>query len=332
MNADLHGDLGKSHVKLCHETLRELVIEQREYAKLLGDIRSDGSRIKGEIEQRLKLVKLADQDEFLRIITIQAAAIADESGRTTDAVLLYHLAEDYDNVVVIINRALSDAVAVDLGGNPIKLQPLKPRGVPGQNGQQEQFEPGSSLSLTSVDDPVILAKNMIGVYNQNALYYQKIRQGNRDTCGSLMRMMEAKAQIETGETAKAVDVSPPFRNRLKSNTNKQFPQTIDALGILPVRAKGSVPYIRNLAHSFSILPPDISRNVGQLLLWAIACISNERDGLRTAGFETDVKQTMARDLEAMARDLMVFAGMIKYKLSPRVFETLARAGGDIGAY
>jgi nuclear pore complex protein Nup93 len=34
----------------------------------------------------------------------------------------------------------------------------------------------------------------------------------------------------------------------------------------------------------------------------------------------------------MAKDLMLFAGMIKYKLQPRVYETLARAGAEIGAF
>lgn len=40
----------------------------------------------------------------------------------------------------------------------------------------------------------------------------------------------------------------------------------------------------------------------------------------------------ADGLLAMAKDLMVFAGMVKYKLPPKVYEALARAGADIGAY
>lgn len=73
--------------------------------------------------------------------------------------------------------------------------------------QQEAIEPGSSLSLTAVEDPVVLAKNMIGLYNTNAMYYQRIRQVNRDTCGLLLRMMEAKIEVETGKWTPALDVS-----------------------------------------------------------------------------------------------------------------------------
>lgn len=206
LNADLPGALGKSQASVCHEALREFILETRDFAKLLGDIRSDGTRITGVIEQRLGLIKLVDQDEFLKTITVQAAAVADDKGLITDAVLLYHLAEDYDRVIDIINRALSDAVAVELGGVVLKLQPLRPRTTASRDGQ-EGIEAGSSLSLTAVDDSVVLAKNMIGLYNTNALYYQRIRQVNRDTCGLLLRMMEAKAEVEAGKWTPALDVS-----------------------------------------------------------------------------------------------------------------------------
>lgn len=205
LNADLPGALGKSQASVCHEALREFILETRDFAKLLGDIRADGVRIKGAIEQRLKLIKLVDQEEFLRTITVQAAAVADDKGLIADAVLLYHLAEDYDHVIEIINRALSDAVAVELGQSALKLQPLRPRV---DHDQQGPSEPGSSLSLITVDDPVVLARNMISLYNSNALYYQRIRQVNRDACGLLLRIMEAKSEVEAGNWAPALDVSP----------------------------------------------------------------------------------------------------------------------------
>ncbi len=213
LNANLPGAIGKSQASLCHEALRELVLETREFAQLLGDIRSDGTRFKGAIERRLKLIALSDQEEFLKLITMQAASVADDSGRTTDAVLLYHLAEDYDNVIAIINRALSEAIAVDIGQEQLRLQPLKPRAIAQreQNQQLQQLN-GSSLSLTSVDDPVVLARNMISLYNASALYFQKIRAVNRDACGLLLRMSEAKAKVAAGQWSEAIDVSNGYRS------------------------------------------------------------------------------------------------------------------------
>ncbi|OKL61982.1 hypothetical protein UA08_02684 [Talaromyces atroroseus] len=312
LNADLPGSLGKSQASVCHEALREFILETRDFAKLLGDIRSDGVRIKGAIERRLKLIKLVDQDEFLRTITVQAATVADDKGLTADAVLLFHLGEDYDRVIEIINRALSDTVALDLGQSVSDFQPLKPRIEPGVSGAGAA-EPGSSLSLTTVDDPVDLARNMISLYNSNALYYQKIRQINRDACGLLLRMLDAKGQVEVGNWAPALDA-------------------INNLQILPLRAKGSVPYVRNASQSFASLPSVISRNIGHLIIWSITCIGRERERLYSGAYENEIRQALADDLLIMAKDLMLFAGMIKYKLPPRVYETLARAGAEIGAF
>lgn len=217
LNGDLPGALGKAQADLCHEALRELVLETREFAQLLGDIRSDGTRVKGLVEERLKLLGLANQEDFLRTVTIQAASVANTNGRTTDAVLLYHLAEDYDNVIEIINGALSEAIAVEIGDEEMRLQPLKPRkpspaASNSQQQQQQQKQPpasaNSSLSLTSVEDPAALARNMISLYNSNAMYYQKIRPANRDACGILLRLSEVRAKVSAGLWAEALDVSP----------------------------------------------------------------------------------------------------------------------------
>ena len=204
--------MGKSQAALCHEALRELVLETREFAQLLGDIQGDGTRLKGAVELRLKLINLEDQEDFLKAVTLQAASVADDNGRTTDAVLLYHLAEDYDNVITILNRTLSEAISVDIGEVGMRLQPLKPR----QELPNHQQPAGiNSLSLTSVDDPSTLAQNMIDLYNTNALYYQKIRLINRETCGILLSMDKAKAKVANGQWAEAIDVSeltPCFLN------------------------------------------------------------------------------------------------------------------------
>ncbi|KAJ5565254.1 hypothetical protein N7513_001496 [Penicillium frequentans] len=314
LNADLPGSLGKSQAAVCHEALREFILETRDFAKLLGDIRADGTRITGIIEQRIELINLTDQDDFLKNITVQAAGVADDKGLITDAVLLYHLAENYDRVIDIINRALSESIAVELGGIMPKLQPLRPRVEQGQDGQsKDQSAPGSSLSLTTVDDPVVLGKNMILLYNSKPMYYDKIRPVSRDACGLLLCMMEAKIEVEAGRWAPALDA-------------------IDKLNILPLQARGSMQFIRSTAQSFSALPEIISRNIGHVIMWCIACIGHERHRQTSGPYETDMHQGFAERLMVMAKDLMVFSGMVKYKLPPKVYEALARAGSDIGAF
>ena len=209
LNADLPGQIGKAQAALCHEALRELVLESREFARLLGDIRSDGTRIKGAIEERLEIIHLENQEDFLQTVTIQAASVADDNGRITDAVLLYHLSEDYDNVINIVNRALSESLSVDIDAEPPRLQPLKPRSsVESEHNLQIQQNPGSSLSLTSVDDPYTLAKNMISLYSNNMMYLSRIKPLTREACGVLLQLSEAKSKVIARSWAEAYDVSP----------------------------------------------------------------------------------------------------------------------------
>ena len=67
-------------------------------------------------------------------------------------------------------------------------------------------------------------------------------------------------------------------------------------------------------------------------MWSITCIGQERENLSFGMYENEIRQGLANELLVMAKDLMIFSGMIKYKLRPRVYETLAHAGAGIGAY
>jgi nuclear pore complex protein Nup93 len=327
LNSDLTpASIGSAQTAACHECLRQLCLETREFAKLLGDIYSDGTRIPGTIEQCSKLIKLDTHEDFLHAITLQAAAIADERGQIADAVLLYHLCEDYDNVVSILNRALADAATLDLGESPMQLQPLKPRdkAVPGQtqDGQADTSSStiSSSLALTqSTSSPTELAKNMISLYNSNAAYYSRISQSNRKTIGALLQMLIARSHLESNP--------PRYMDALED---------LNVLGVLPLKADGSIPAIRAAAATFGALPPLLARCVGVTVVWAITAIGGERENLaRNGGWDGgygDDREGMKEMLGSMAKDLMVFAGLVKYKLPARTYDLLTTVGGDVGGY
>ncbi|KIV84612.1 hypothetical protein PV11_00385 [Exophiala sideris] len=323
LNSDLQPtSLGLVHTNACHECLRELCLETREFAKLLGDIRSDGIRIPGAIEVRAKLIHLDSREEFLRSITSQSAAIADQRGQISDAVLLYHLCEDYDNVVAVLNRALADAVTLDLGESPMQLQPLKPRRPDGQSESSTSNQgngPQTSLSLTqSTSSPVELAENMISLYNDNAAYYNRISSQNREVISTLLRLLRVRSNLEANP--------PRFLTALED---------LNDLNILPLRANGSIPVIRASADAFGNLPQILARCAGVSVVWAVRAIGGERENIvRSGRWEAGYGDAdgMKEQLSDMAKDLMVFAGLVKYKLPGRVYDMLTRAGGDVGAF
>ncbi|KAK5132180.1 hypothetical protein LTR08_009303 [Meristemomyces frigidus] len=313
LNADLTGELGKAQRELCHQALIEVILETREFAQLLGDIRSDGQRIKGAVEQRLKLIKLDNEREFLKHITLTAARTAEDQSRVTDAALLYHLAEDYDKVIHVINDAVSQSLTIELGEQPARITPLKPR-TQANGSQQQVLEPqGSSLSLTSVDDPIQLARNMTDLYNGNAMYVRKISAQNVDCCRILLKLADAKAAVEKGMWAQAVDHIRMSR-------------------LLPTTTAANLSAIRTQAHAFNVMPAVVARTVGDVMLWTVVACGNLADQLRQAEFETEAQQQTIGECGQIAKDVMVFAGLIRYKLPGRVWETLARAGGEGGAF
>jgi nuclear pore complex protein Nup93 len=207
LNADLPGEAGKQQAALCHEALRELVLETREFSTLLGDVKSNGQTKPGLIQERVPLLKLNGEHGLINIITHEAAKMADDNGRTNDAVLLCHLANEHDSVIAILNRALSEALSVEIGQEPLRLEPLKPR-LAAVDGQQQPIdETSTSLSMLGTDDPVDLAQKVIALYDGNSLWWRKVTELNRDTVRILFQLNEAKKTIEARSYMEALGVS-----------------------------------------------------------------------------------------------------------------------------
>ncbi|KAI1428515.1 Nup93/Nic96-domain-containing protein [Xylaria sp. FL1777] len=307
LNADLDGEAGRQQAGLCHMALRELVLETREFSKLIGDIRPDGHRITGLIEERGRLIGLREEDEFVRTVTLQAARFADDNGRTTDAVLLYHLAGDYDSVVTIVSRALSEAISLEIGEDPMRLMPVKPRAT----GATAEAQPGSSLSLASLDDPIQLAYTMMSMYEKDAMFSTKIQNQNRTACHLLLQMSEIKGLVEIGQWPDALD-------------------KIRALEILPLDAGGDAAKVRHYASKFSGLSQAVAINVPNLLMWSITCCIRQRERLMSGQFTGNEgsRRMMCDGLKQMSMDLTTYTSQLRYRFPPHLLEALARASAD----
>ncbi|KAF3910446.1 hypothetical protein ABW20_dc0106999 [Dactylellina cionopaga] len=297
LNSDVGGTTGEQQLKLCHEALRELVLETRDFARLLGDVRSDGSRVRGAIQRRLKVLKLENEDEFLHTITHQAAAQADDDGRTSDAILLYHLGEDYDTVVSLVNRNLSDSLATgEADDNWVGSNPTIALNAQGQPLNQ-------SISLTSVEDPAQLAKNINEVYSRNSSIYGKVSKQNWEACGVLIRIDDAKKLYRAGKFEECL-------------------QRIESLDVIPLIRDADIGAIRRRAQNFSTLHETVSRTVPQLLVMSVNCTNKLLTMLRNASFQDAAKEYKIRELSGKGRSALIYAGMIQYKMPPDVYSQM----------
>ncbi|KKA31169.1 hypothetical protein TD95_002290 [Thielaviopsis punctulata] len=310
LNADLPGEAGRRHATMCHEALRELVLETREFSSLIGDIHPDGRRLYGLIEQRASILGLTADDDFITAVTLQAAAFAEEAGRITDAVLLYHLAGEYDTVVAIVARALSEAVALDIGETTEALAPVKKRQAEAAASADEAALAGT-LSLAAIDDPVELARAMMGIYERDAMFHRHIQETNLSACQLLLEMSEIRGMVERDEWAASLD-------------------RIRALDLLPLDARGDPSKIRHYSSKFTALHTAVATNIPALLTWAVVCCTRQREMLLHGEFSGNegTRHMVVEQLRSMTLDLTAYTSQLKYRFPPHLHEALARAAAE----
>ncbi|KAI9593395.1 Nup93/Nic96-domain-containing protein [Syncephalis fuscata] len=97
---------GKIYVHTCHQWLKELLLESKDYELLLGTPQSDGTIAPGCMQQYMSLVNFNTVKELTNAVTIHAAEACDTNGQFLDAVKLYNIAEEYDHVYDILIQQL----------------------------------------------------------------------------------------------------------------------------------------------------------------------------------------------------------------------------------
>jgi nuclear pore complex protein Nup93 len=102
--------------------------------------------------------------------------------------------------------------------------------------------------------------------------------------------------------------------------------------LLPTKTAGNISAIRATAQAFHTLPPVVARTVGHAMLWTVIACSNNVERLKQADYELQNSKDAIAMCVQTSRDVMVFAGLIRFKLPARVWDALAIAGGDLGAH
>lgn len=199
----------QEQVELCHEALRELILETKEFTILLGKINRDGTRIPGVIEERLPLMHLKSEKDFLHKITENAARRADEDGRLHDSLLLYQLSEEYNIVVSIVNGMLSELLS-----NTDLDQPL------------------ITLDDNNETNPILIAKKLVLIYMENLEISQKVHTKNKEMCILFLKLADARKTFHARQWQNALaqieelDILP-FSDEISARKKAQEFTTLD---------------------------------------------------------------------------------------------------------
>ncbi|KAL8276338.1 hypothetical protein RQP46_011263 [Phenoliferia psychrophenolica] len=287
LNSDLPAPRGSEQTLLCHDYIRELVMETRRYAEFLGDVRADATKVPGMIERDISLINLDNKSSYTRDIVRQAAQRAHQEKRFDEAIMLYNLADERNAVISVLNMEL---------GNSLN----RPSVMSAAGGDRQYFQGATngSIAAGAADDIVRTARGIFDHYGTAG-----IDPRNRQTCEILLHLKEAMVLHEQSQYDQAL-------------------QAIEAVKIIPLTS--ALVDIIKAAEEFKELDEAIIRNFDHILLTTMDTIYQLHKTLKESPFGDASRQERMMDLRTKARSLMMFAGMLRFRLTSDTYARLTR--------
>lgn len=276
----------------CHEALRELTLISREFGLLLGELSPDnGEVLPGILEKQRALMNLSDVDAFHRQIIEISAKRCEEEGRIFDAVRLYQLCQQYNTVVGLINKFLSEILAMTELDKPLLSQ---------QNVVDDKGMP----TETAENNFILLNKHVMKVFSNNSRILEKIQPKEREINGYLLAIVD-------------------FREMF---VRQEWQQTLDAakqLELVPIVETDDVELIRNSAESLAAYDVSLVKVVPSLLIIVMTCVLQLHYGLVTKKYGLGGRQKEEdQRLKTIAKNCLVYSGMLQYRMPRETYSLL----------
>ncbi|WFC93471.1 nuclear pore complex subunit [Malassezia brasiliensis] len=287
LNADAPAPIGAEQVQRCHELVRGLILDapSSSFVELLGTTRADGTPVPGLVEQHLDLLHLDDQRAFVRRIVLSAAEQCEREQRTTDAILLYNHIGERDTVIRVLNA--------ELGATLMDPVPLAEFQAPGDGA--------APASLGAAPRLVPLARSILASYEGQFGY-----QGAAGAvCHTLLGVKHAVSLYNDAQLLPAL-------------------QTLEALHVLPLdaEARKDVVSITRKADEFKTLDENLTKNFSDVVLMAMTLLYKLHQELKASVTRTN--SGALYEYRAQARALMMWAGMLRFRMSNETYSQLTR--------
>ncbi|KAJ1822828.1 nuclear pore complex subunit [Coemansia sp. RSA 2599] len=276
----------------CEQAIVRVLYERREYAHFLGDINADGTRQRGYLERYLPLLGISSHEQLSQTIIRRLADRSRDEGRLADTVLLYNLGERYNTVLTVLCKQLGEILYIygsNAGGGP-------------SIGVSSDFAADNAMGLDDVEG---VARAVLAHYKQREHIAQALDVRAVNTCSALLTVMDFLALHRKGA----------YENAL---------QVIETTQLLPLGEMVGTAEVGQYAERVKMLDDAITRNFALILVSAMDTLAKLYAGLKESSFLDSVKQAGMLELRKKARRLMVFAGMIQFRMPSDTYAKLNR--------
>ncbi|EPQ25972.1 uncharacterized protein PFL1_06427 [Pseudozyma flocculosa PF-1] len=286
LNADAPEPVGSEQVQRCHDLIRGLVLDAHptEFQELLGDLRTNGVKTPGFIERNLPLIRIKDEREFLSTIVKVAATQCELAHRTESAILLYNLAGERDTVVAVLNKELGARLT-----------------EPSSSSEWQSGGLTSGASFSAAGNLVTLASAILETYEKQFGYTGR----NRDTCRCLLELKKGFGLYSDEHFVQAL-------------------QTIEALRLLPIDAESrkDIVAITRKAEEFKEVDENVARNLDAIAIMTMQTLYELHKALKESVHRSGT--AAMEQYRAQARALMMWAGMLRFRMSSETYSQLTR--------
>lgn len=278
----------------CHEALRELILISREFNLLLGELnQTNGDKIPGILEKQRALISLPELQSFYHQIIEISAARCEEEGRIFDALLLYQLCQDYDTVVSLINKFLSEILSMAELDKPL-LTKAEYKTTTGELKPEETID----------NNIILLSQHIMSIFNNNSLIFEKISAKQREINDYLMPIVGIREKF----------VSKDWQGTVLA---------VKQLGLIPIVENDDFVDIRRSAEALSNHDVALVKVIPSLLIIVMTSISQINYSILTKRFGVAGRERdEVAKLKQIAKNCMVYAGMIQYRMPRETYSLL----------
>ncbi|WVO19809.1 uncharacterized protein IAS62_001099 [Cryptococcus decagattii] len=288
LNSDAPAPSGPKQRQLCLELVRDIVLSSRSWSRLLGSVRADGSKETGVIERDLKLLKLEDEQDYLREVVLAAADQSSLDSSLTDSIELYHLAGSYDKVVETVNRALGHSLSQMAGAAPLP---------------SDAAQVGLNVAFGGAPDLYSLAQKVHAVYERDFGKRTRVSSLHWETLETLLQLKLALAQFAADRPDLALE-------------------TFKATNLLPLDNDPSS--ITRYAQKFrDMLDQPVISNLDDVIVTTMKCLHLLSQQLKQSPYGDQGRAAQLSVYKHQAQCLIQFASTLRLRLGPDVYRQLS---------